>query len=54
METGDGETTDVAFLEDGDTVILRGCCERPGFRRIGFGECAGTILPARAAASNAA
>ena len=36
-----------SFLEDGDTVILRGYCERRGFRRIGFGECAGTIVPAR-------
>ena len=35
-----------AFLEDGDEVILRGHCARAGFRRIGFGECAGTILPA--------
>lgn len=34
------------FLEDGDEVILRGWCEAPGFRRIGFGECRGTILPA--------
>jgi fumarylacetoacetase len=34
------------FLEDGDTVILRGHCEREGFRRIGFGECVGTVLPA--------
>jgi fumarylacetoacetase len=33
------------FLEDGDTVILRGYCEKPGFRRIGFGECIGTLLP---------
>jgi fumarylacetoacetase len=39
-----GETR--AFLEDGDTVILRAHCERPGFRRIGFGACAGTVLPA--------
>ena len=31
------------FLEDGDEVILRGYCEREGFRRIGFGECRGTI-----------
>jgi fumarylacetoacetase len=37
-----------SFLEDGDTVILRGHCARPGFRRIGFGDCAGTIAPARA------
>jgi fumarylacetoacetase len=35
------------FLEDGDTVILRGFCSRAGARRIGFGECRGTILPAR-------
>ena len=39
-----GETR--TFLEDGDTVILRGCCERDGFRRIGFGECRGTVLAA--------
>lgn len=35
------------FLEDGDEVILRGYCEREGYSRIGFGECRGTILPAR-------
>ena len=35
------------FLEDGDEVILRGYCEREGYPRIGFGECRGTILPAR-------
>jgi fumarylacetoacetase len=34
------------FLEDGDEVILRGFCEREGFRRIGLGTCQGTILPA--------
>jgi fumarylacetoacetase len=33
-----------AFLEDGDEVILRGRCEASGFRRIGLGECRGTIL----------
>jgi fumarylacetoacetase len=36
------------FLEDGDRVILRGWCERAGFARIGFGEAAGTVLPALA------
>jgi fumarylacetoacetase len=36
-----GETR--RFLEDGDEVILRGYCEAPGFRRIGFGECRGTV-----------
>jgi fumarylacetoacetase len=39
-----GETR--AFLADGDTLILRGSCERPGARRIGLGECAGTIVGA--------
>ena len=34
------------FLEDGDEVIMRAFCEAEGFRRIGFGECRGTILPA--------
>lgn len=34
------------FLADGDTIIMRGYAEREGFRRIGFGECRGTILPA--------
>jgi fumarylacetoacetase len=32
------------FLEDGDEVILRGWCEAPGFRRIGLGECSGTVV----------
>jgi fumarylacetoacetase len=35
------------FLEDGDRVIFRAWCERPPFRRIGFGELTGTVLPAR-------
>src|ERR1700693_3544127 len=34
------------FLEDGDEVILRGFCERDGFRRIGLGSCRGVILRA--------
>src|SRR6266849_6502936 len=37
------------FLEDGDEIILRGFCEREGFRRIGLGICRGAILPASAA-----
>lgn len=41
-----GETR--IFLADGDTLILRAFCERAGFARIGLGECAGTVLPARA------
>ena len=34
------------FLQDGDEVIMRGFCERPGTRRIGFGECRGEVLAA--------
>ncbi len=33
------------FLEDGDTVILRGFCDGAGFR-VGFGEASGRIVPA--------
>lgn len=36
------------FLQDGDRVTLRGWCERPGARRIGFGEVMGTVVPAHA------
>ncbi|CAD5108444.1 fumarylacetoacetase [Zestomonas carbonaria] len=35
------------FLADGDEVILRARCLREGHPSIGFGECRGTILPAR-------
>jgi len=45
-----GETR--TFLEDGDTIILKGSCQREGSRRIGFGECRGTVLPARAPAGS--
>src|SRR5690242_1540289 len=34
------------FLADGDEVIMRGHCERPGFARIGFGDCSGMVVPA--------
>ncbi len=37
-----GETR--KFLEDGDEVIMRGYCERPGTTRIGFGECRGIVI----------
>ena len=39
-----GETR--TFLVDGDEVIMRAFCERPGFARIGFGDCSGMIVPA--------
>jgi fumarylacetoacetase len=44
IRLANGETR--TWLEDGDTVILRGHCNRPGFRRIGFGECRGTVRAA--------
>lgn len=44
LRLGDG--TERTFLRDGDTVTLRGWCERPGLPRLGFGECTGTVLPA--------
>ncbi|MGE3465542.1 MAG: fumarylacetoacetase, partial [Pyrinomonadaceae bacterium] len=44
IELPSGETR--RFLEDGDEVIMKGYCEREGFRRIGFGECRGRVLPA--------
>ena len=46
IRLSNGETR--RFLEDGDSVILRGFCERDGYRRIGLGECRGTVMPARA------
>lgn len=43
IELPNGETR--KFLEDYDEVIFRAYCERDGFRRIGFGECRGMIVP---------
>ena len=37
------------FLEDGDTVTLRGHCARPNAARIGLGEVSGTVIAARSA-----
>ena len=34
------------FLEDGDRVVLRAWCAKPGAARIGFGVCSGEVLPA--------
>ena len=39
---GGGERT---FIVDGDTLTLHGFCQGDGYR-VGFGDCAGTILPA--------
>ena len=41
-----GQDEHRTFLEDGDTVIFRGWCERPGAVTIGFGEASGKVLPA--------
>jgi fumarylacetoacetase len=43
-----GETR--TFLQDGDTVVLRGYCARAGAARIGLGEVSGTVLSATARA----
>ena len=56
MELSQGGKRAIAFangesrtwLQDGDSIILRGYCQRDGFRRIGFGECRGTVLAAPA------
>jgi fumarylacetoacetase len=40
---GDGSSR--TFIDDGDTVAIRGYAQRDGVR-IGFGECRGTIMPA--------
>ncbi|WP_081078786.1 fumarylacetoacetase [Burkholderia pseudomultivorans] len=42
VAVGDGERR--SFLENGDTVIFRGWCEKDGFARIGFGECRGSVV----------
>jgi fumarylacetoacetase len=39
------------FLEDGDTVTIKGWCQGQGYR-IGFGEVRGTVLPAVTQAGN--
>jgi len=45
LELSSGERR--AFLEDGDTVTMRGWCAAPGKPRIGFGSVSGTIVPAQ-------
>ena len=40
-----GETR--TFLEDSDSIILRGSCTREGVARIGFGEAVATVRPAK-------
>jgi fumarylacetoacetase len=42
LETGESR----GFIEDGDTLTLRGNARGDGFT-IGFGDCSGKILPAK-------
>jgi len=39
--------TERKFVNDYDTLIIRGHCEKDGMR-VGFGECVATVLPAKA------
>jgi fumarylacetoacetase len=34
------------FIEDGDEIIFRGFTQKPGYARLGFGECRAELLPA--------
>ena len=43
VQMNDGSTR--SFIQDGDTVIVRGHAEKNGVR-IGFGECVANVLPA--------
>jgi fumarylacetoacetase len=43
LQLPNGETR--GFLEDGDTLVMRGWCQGDGYR-IGFGAVEGTIVPA--------
>ena len=43
VSVGNGETR--TFIEDGDTVIMKGFSEKDGIR-VGFGEVRGKVLPA--------
>jgi fumarylacetoacetase len=45
LELPNGERR--TFLEDGDELEITAFAERDGATRIGFGRCAGTILPAQ-------
>ena len=45
LELANGETR--TFLEDGDSVVMRGFCQKDGAKRIGFGEVTSLVLPAK-------
>jgi fumarylacetoacetase len=42
LDSGESRT----FVADGDRVIFRGCCQREGFVRVGFGEVSAVVEPA--------
>jgi fumarylacetoacetase len=42
-----GKDEQRTFLEDGDSVIFRGWCERPSAVSIGFGDLSGRVSPTR-------
>lgn len=44
LQLSNGETR--SSVQDGAAAVPRGYCERAGLRRIGFGACAATVLPA--------
>ncbi|MDF0595915.1 fumarylacetoacetase [Psychromarinibacter halotolerans] len=43
LTLADGSTR--SFIEDGDTLTLSGAAQGDGYR-VGFGDCAGTVIPA--------
>ncbi|XP_069079093.1 fumarylacetoacetase [Pleurodeles waltl] len=43
IDLGNGHTR--KFLQDGDEVVITGFCQGDGYR-VGFGRCAGKVLPA--------
>lgn len=43
LTLSNGETR--SFIQDGDTIIMKGYCEKDGIR-VGFGEVSGKVLPA--------
>lgn len=45
ISLSNGETR--KFIEDGDTLVIRGWSERANSARIGFGEVLSTVLPAK-------
>jgi len=45
IKLSDGNTR--KFIQDGDSILMRGYCQGDGFR-VGFGACEGEILPAGA------